>query len=79
MNKIGPYHNPQETYGFYSLPFCIPPAPQAKPSSSFGGIGEVLEGNQLVHSGLSIQFKKDTTQPLELCSQTLSQQDAEYA
>ena len=22
MNKIGPYHNPQETYDFYKLPFC---------------------------------------------------------
>jgi hypothetical protein len=23
-NKIGPYHNPQETYAYYSLPFCHP-------------------------------------------------------
>lgn len=23
-NKVGPYHNPQETYDYYSLPFCKP-------------------------------------------------------
>ncbi len=22
MNKIGPYYNPQETYTYYTLPFC---------------------------------------------------------
>jgi hypothetical protein len=22
VNKVGPYHNPQETYVYYSLPFC---------------------------------------------------------
>ena len=22
VNKVGPYHNPQETYLYYSLPFC---------------------------------------------------------
>ena len=24
VNKVGPYHNPQETYVYYSLPFCRP-------------------------------------------------------
>ena len=23
-NKVGPYHNPQETYDYYKLPFCKP-------------------------------------------------------
>ena len=22
MNTVGPYHNRQETYGYFSLPFC---------------------------------------------------------
>ena len=22
VNKVGPYENPQETYSYYSLPFC---------------------------------------------------------
>ena len=29
VNKVGPYHNPQETYTYYSLPFCAAtPVPQ---------------------------------------------------
>lgn len=24
VNKVGPYHNPQETYHFYTLPVCRP-------------------------------------------------------
>ncbi|CAL9089536.1 unnamed protein product, partial [Musa acuminata var. zebrina] len=23
-NKVGPFHNPSETYRFYDLPFCTP-------------------------------------------------------
>ena len=22
VNKVGPYHNPQETYEYFSLPYC---------------------------------------------------------
>jgi hypothetical protein len=25
MNTVGPYHNRQETYGYYTLPFCMGP------------------------------------------------------
>jgi transmembrane 9 superfamily protein 3 len=24
VNSVGPYHNPQETYPYYQLPFCKP-------------------------------------------------------
>lgn len=24
VNKVGPYHNPQETYHYYQLPVCCP-------------------------------------------------------
>lgn len=24
VNKVGPYHNPQETYHYYTLPVCSP-------------------------------------------------------
>ncbi|CAH1437037.1 unnamed protein product [Lactuca virosa] len=23
-NKVGPFHNPSETYRFFDLPFCLP-------------------------------------------------------
>ena len=28
MNTVGPYHNRQETYSYYSLPFCQGPKQQ---------------------------------------------------
>ena len=27
MNTVGPYHNRQETYGYFTLPFCQGPKP----------------------------------------------------
>ncbi|GFP81386.1 transmembrane 9 superfamily member 1 [Phtheirospermum japonicum] len=37
VNKVGPYNNPQETYNYYSLPFCHAPNPAHK----WGGLGDV--------------------------------------
>ncbi|KAJ7565859.1 hypothetical protein O6H91_02G077800 [Diphasiastrum complanatum] len=56
VNKVGPYYNPQETYNYYSLPFCQPG--NANPIHKWGGLGEVLEGNQLIDSQIDIKFKK---------------------
>ncbi|CAO2835334.1 unnamed protein product [Amaranthus hypochondriacus] len=56
VNKVGPYNNPQETYNYFSLPFC---RPQGKVSHRWGGLGEVLGGNELVDSGIEIKFKKN--------------------
>uniref|UniRef100_A0A8B9FCM1 Transmembrane 9 superfamily member n=1 Tax=Amazona collaria TaxID=241587 RepID=A0A8B9FCM1_9PSIT len=49
MNTVGPYHNRQETYKYFSLPFCI----QYLPS---------LQGVELEFSGLDIKFKEDVIQ-----------------
>jgi len=76
LNKIGPFHNPQETYPFYSLPFCQPTVSDSDLAKSQAGIGEVLEGNQLVDSGLKIEFLKDTNGPVKLCTKELTEQDA---
>ncbi|KAL0351320.1 UNVERIFIED_CONTAM: Transmembrane 9 superfamily member 1 [Sesamum calycinum] len=38
VNKVGPYNNPQETYNYYSLPFCHPPG---NPAHKWGGLGDV--------------------------------------
>lgn len=74
FNKIGPYHNPQETYGYYSLPFCQPDHMEHEPQKVFsGGIGETLEGNQLVNSGVEVHFKEDTKG--QLCTKRLSKRD----
>ncbi|KAI5084201.1 hypothetical protein GOP47_0000370 [Adiantum capillus-veneris] len=57
VNKVGPYYNPQETYNYYSLPFCSPNG--EIPGHKWGGLGEVLQGNELIDSQIDIKFKKD--------------------
>ncbi|XP_078433979.1 transmembrane nine 1 [Wolffia australiana] len=56
VNKVGPYDNPQETYNYYSLPFC---RPGENPTHKWGGLGEVLGGNELIDSEIIIKFRKD--------------------
>ncbi|KAJ9538178.1 hypothetical protein OSB04_030911 [Centaurea solstitialis] len=56
VNKVGPYNNPQETYNYYSLPFCRRPG---NPGHKWGGLGEVLGGNELIDSQIDIKFQKD--------------------
>uniref|UniRef100_A0A453HIF0 Transmembrane 9 superfamily member n=1 Tax=Aegilops tauschii subsp. strangulata TaxID=200361 RepID=A0A453HIF0_AEGTS len=56
VNKVGPYNNPQETYNYYSLPFC---QPAENPAHKWGGLGEVLGGNELIDSQIDIQFLKN--------------------
>lgn len=56
VNKVGPYNNPQETYNYYSLPFCHP---KGKPAHKWGGLGEVLGGNELIDSQIDIKFKSN--------------------
>ncbi|CAD6254516.1 unnamed protein product [Miscanthus lutarioriparius] len=56
VNKVGPYNNPQETYNYYSLPFC---QPSENPAHKWGGLGEVLGGNELIDSQIDIKFIKN--------------------
>ncbi|KAE8009036.1 hypothetical protein FH972_005494 [Carpinus fangiana] len=56
VNKVGPYNNPQETYNYYSLPFCRPTVSAAH---KWGGLGEVLGGNELIDSQIPIKFEKN--------------------
>ena len=68
VNKVGPYENPQETYSYYSLPFCkVDPD---KWETRWAGLGEALEGNALVKSDYNIRFKKNTETTL-VCSTKL--------
>ncbi|XP_057532572.1 transmembrane 9 superfamily member 1 [Amaranthus tricolor] len=56
VNKVGPYNNPQETYNYYSLPFC---RPSGYSGHRWGGLGEVLGGNELIDSQIDIRFGKN--------------------
>lgn len=55
MNTVGPYHNRQETYSYYSLPFCQ--GPKEVIGHYHETLGEALQGFELEYSGLSIDFK----------------------
>lgn len=59
VNKVGPYNNPQETYNYYTLPFCKPGDGKTRPEHKWGGLGEVLEGNELIDSQLAFKFRSE--------------------
>ncbi|XP_038709330.1 transmembrane 9 superfamily member 1 [Tripterygium wilfordii] len=61
VNKVGPYNNPQETYNYYILPFCHP---AGDPAHKWGGLGEVLGGNELIDSLVDIKFRKNVDKSL---------------
>jgi transmembrane 9 superfamily protein 3 len=74
VNTVGPYHNPQETYTYYQLPFCKPSLgvdTKKRPS----GIGEILEGNELRNSGFKVHYT-DNVDREDVCDMTLSALDA---
>lgn len=54
MNTVGPYHNRQETYSYFSLPFCA--GPKTDISHYHETLGEALQGTELEFSGLDIDF-----------------------
>ncbi|XP_014262291.1 transmembrane 9 superfamily member 3 [Cimex lectularius] len=55
MNTVGPYHNRQETYTYFSLPFCK--GTKDAISHYHETLGEALQGVELDFSGLDIEFK----------------------
>ena len=74
VNTVGPYHNPQETYPYYQLPFCKPDLginTHKRPS----GIGEILEGNELRNSGFKVHFLK-TVEKEDICDMTLNDESS---
>lgn len=54
MNTVGPY-NRQETYKYFSLPFCV--GSKKSISHYHETLGEALQGVELEFSGLDIKFK----------------------
>ena len=65
LNKVGPYHNPQETYTYFSLPFCRPvDVPADLPDAKYGGLGEVLEGHGFVQSGIDSLWRRSASESL---------------
>ena len=61
VNKVGPYNNPQETYNYYELPFCKPGTAPRSAQHKWGGLGEVLEGNELIDSQMEFKFRSEAS------------------
>ena len=61
MNTVGPYHNRQETYSYFMLPFCH--GPKKAVSHYHENIGEALQGTELEYSGIDIRFKGAWSKP----------------
>lgn len=69
-NKVGPFHNPSETYRFYDLPFCSPDHVTEKKEY----LGEVLNGDRLVDAPYVLNFREDK-ESQTICKKTLSKTD----
>lgn len=57
VNTVGPWYNPQESYAYYTLPFCAGDHVEGVKEKRPSGLGEILAGNQLRNSGTGIRFK----------------------
>lgn len=69
-NKVGPFHNPSETYRYFDLPFCSPG--QVKEKSE--ALGEVLNGDRLVDAPYKLDFRQDLDSK-PVCSKKLTTED----
>lgn len=68
MSTVGPYHNRQETYSYYSLPFCT--GTKDVINHYHETLSEALQGIELKFSGLDIEFKGEYiyNQNLNMCN-----------
>lgn len=71
MNTVGPYHNRQETYAYFSLPFCI--GTKVTIGHYHETLSEALQGVELEFSGLDITFK-DKISAQQFCAIELTEQ-----
>ncbi|GJN08526.1 hypothetical protein PR202_ga26459 [Eleusine coracana subsp. coracana] len=69
-NKVGPFHNPSETYRYFDLPFCSPEKVKEKSEA----LGEVLNGDRLVDAPYKLDFRVDHDSK-SVCSQKLTKED----
>ncbi|CAI5791405.1 transmembrane 9 superfamily member 1 [Podarcis lilfordi] len=73
VNKVGPYHNPQETYHYYQLPVCSPENIRHKSLT----LGEVLDGDRMAESMYEIRFRENVDKKV-LCEMKLTPEQVEH-
>ncbi|XP_019872274.1 transmembrane 9 superfamily member 3 [Aethina tumida] len=71
MNTVGPYHNRQETYAYFSLPFCV--GSKESISHYHETLSEALQGVELEFSGIEIEFKNNMKKGV-YCAQKLDEE-----
>ncbi|XP_030458693.1 transmembrane 9 superfamily member 5 isoform X1 [Syzygium oleosum] len=69
-NRVGPLHNPSETYEYYDLAFCCPDPLIWKS----GSLGEVLNGDRLTNSLYNLKFREVKDREI-LCEKKLKVSD----
>ncbi|KAG8074193.1 hypothetical protein GUJ93_ZPchr0006g44351 [Zizania palustris] len=69
-NKVGPFHNPSETYRYFDLPFCSPEKVKEKSEA----LGEVLNGDRLVDAPYKLDFRVDHDSRA-VCSKKLTKEE----
>ncbi|XP_019176777.1 PREDICTED: transmembrane 9 superfamily member 3-like isoform X2 [Ipomoea nil] len=69
-NKVGPFHNPSETYAFSDMPFCPPDDLKKKKES----LGEALNGDRLVSAPYKLPFLEDKESQV-ICRQKLTKEE----
>ena len=57
-NTVGPYQNRQETYEYFSLPFCSGNFEHNVRYRHHDNIGDALQGVELTNTGMEIRFHK---------------------
>lgn len=75
VNKVGPWYNPQESYPYYRLPYCVPPMAEGAKKKRPSGLGEILAGNELRNGGIDIKFKVPEAKKA-LCTTVLDEKKA---
>ncbi|CAN4087567.1 unnamed protein product [Withania somnifera] len=71
-NKVGPFHNPSESYRYYDLPFCIPD--HVKLEEKKEDLGEVLNGDRLVSGPYALDFLVEKDSEI-LCRKKLTKEE----
>ncbi|XP_059649751.1 transmembrane 9 superfamily member 2-like isoform X3 [Cornus florida] len=69
-NKVGPFHNPSETYAYSDLPFCSPDHVKQKKEA----LGEVLNGDRLVSSPYKLDFRVEKDSEV-VCRKKLTKEE----
>lgn len=72
VNKVGPFRNPQETYKYFALPFC---RPDVEVETHAEGLGEALQGYELVKSKVAFNYTRSVPGPAVICTRTLTRHD----